>query len=43
MRSITEWTHLIFVIPSAFKYHGASVQTGSYQILIPVVEMETKK
>lgn len=25
------------------QYDGASVQMGSYQILIPVVKMETKK
>lgn len=43
MKSITERTHLIFVIPIAFKYHGTSVQVGNYRILIPVVKMETKK
>lgn len=32
-----------FLIPSAFKYHGASVQIVRYQILIPVKKMETKK
>lgn len=43
MESTRKWKYLLFVIPSAFKYHGASVQIGRYQILIPVVKMETKK